>query len=196
MKNLIKFIGVALLTFTFAFTGVNKKTVVIDISHGGEDHGVTFEDFNEKEIVFNIANKIVELNQDSDIKIIVTRNSDNFLSLEERTEMINDLKPEFVISLHANLHPDKNKNGTEIYISEKNKEKEKSEKLAYSISQSFDGDKTKIKSANFHLLKNVEYPIALVELGFISNDEDRNKLTSEDGQTEYAHSILEAINRH
>lgn len=196
MKNLLKLIGIALLTFTFAFSGGNKKTIVIDISHGGEDHGATFENYNEKEIVFNIANKMIELNQNSNIKIILTRVSDDFLSLEERAKMINDLKPEFVISLHANLHQDIERNGTEIYISGKNKEVQKSKELAQNISESFDGQKTVIKNANFLLLRNVEYPIALVELGFISNQKDREKLTSEDGQTEFANSILEAINRY
>lgn len=196
MKNLLKLIGIALLTFTFAFSGGNKKTIVIDISHGGEDHGATFENYNEKEIVFNIANKMIELNQNSNIKIILTRVSDDFLSLEERAKMINDLKPEFVISLHANLHQDIERNGTEIYISGKNKEVQKSKELAQNISESFDGQKTVIKNANFLLLRNVEYPIALVELGFISNQKDREKLTSENGQTEFANSILEAINRY
>ena len=80
------------------------------------------------------------------------------------------------------------------YISENNTEKEKSKLLAQNISNGFGDKNVRIKNANFHILKNVNHPIALVELGFLSNKNDREKLTSEEGQTELANSILEVLN--
>ena len=193
MKNILKFIGLALLTFTFAFTNVGKKTIVIDVSHGGKDIGTSTEDFNEKEIALSIAKKIKALNRNSNIEIVLTRDSDEFISLEDRAKMINELKPDFVISLHTNFHQDQSKNGTEIYISENNTEIEKSKKLALDISQSFENREVEIKTANFLLLRTVNYPIALVELGFLSNENDRKLLTSEEGQLEIALRLLKVI---
>lgn len=196
MKNLLKLIGIALLTFTFSFTNNPQKTIVIDVSHGGDDLGATFENYNEKEVVFNVAQQVIELNKNPNIKIVLTRNSDNSLSLEERAEIINSLNPEFVISLHANLHPNTNKKGTEIYISENNKEMAKSKQLALNISQIFENQNPIVKNANFQILRNVESPIALLELGFLSNNEDREKLTSQKGQKEFAEAILMLVERY
>nr|WP_299205748.1 N-acetylmuramoyl-L-alanine amidase [uncultured Brumimicrobium sp.] len=195
MKTLLKLIGLALLVFTFSFTDVNKKTIVIDVAHGGEDHGCVHESHIEKEIVASIANKIIDLNQNPNTNIVLTREADKFISLDERAKMINNLNPEFVISLHANYHYDQDRNGTEIYICESNAEAQKSKELANHISHSFNGDRIKVRNANFQLLKNVEYPIAFIELGFLSNAEDRTQLISEKGQTEFAYSILRAIER-
>lgn len=193
MRTILKFIGLALLAFTFSFTTVEKRTVVIDVSHGGDDRGSIYKDLNEKEISLRIAQKIKALNQNSNIEIVLTRDTDEFISLEDRAKMINELKPDFVISLHTNFHQDKSKKGTEIYISENNKEKEKCKKLAQDISQSFENREVEIKNANFLLLRSVNYPIVLVELGFLSNETDRALLTSQEGQVELAHTILKVI---
>lgn len=193
MKNLTKFIGLALLTITFAFTSVDKKTIVIDVSHGGHDNGTTANGFNEKAIALNIANKIKELNKNSNVEVILTRDSDKFLTLNERVEQINKLSPDFVISLHANANDNDKKSGKEIFISDKNKQKEKSGDLALELFYSFNDKSVEIRKADFHLLRNVNHPIALVELGYLTNLNDREMLTTEKGQSELAESILSAI---
>ncbi|MEO1054352.1 MAG: N-acetylmuramoyl-L-alanine amidase [Bacteroidota bacterium] len=193
MKRPITFIGLALLTITLAFTNVDKKTIVIDVSHGGHDNGITIDGFSEKEIALNIANKIKASNKNSNVEIILTRDTDQFLSLGDRVKQINELKPDFVISLHANLSDDLNKNGTEIFISDKNNQKEKSGDLALKLLYSFNDGNVTIKKADFFLLKNVECPIALVDLGYLTNKDDLQILTSEKGQTQLAQSILSVI---
>ncbi|WP_336127160.1 N-acetylmuramoyl-L-alanine amidase family protein [Mesoflavibacter sp. CH_XMU1422-2] len=193
MKNLMKFIGLAFLTITLAFTTVDKKTIVIDVSHGGHDNGTIVNGYNEKGIALNIANKIKELNKNSNLEIILTRDSDKFLSLNERAEQINKLKPDFVISLHVNAADDKKESGKEIFVSDKNKQKEKSGSLALELFYSFKDRNVEIKKADFYLLKNVEYPIALLELGYLTNENDREVLTTEKGQSELAESILNVI---
>lgn len=193
MRNLLKFIGLAFLTITLAFTNVDKKTIVIDVSHGGHDNGTTVHGFTEKEIALNIANKIKQLNKNSNIEIILTRDSDKFLSLNERAEKINTLKPDFVISLHANATDNIDQSGKEIFVSDKNIQKEKSGNLALELFYSFNDRNVEIKKADFYLLKNVEYPIALLELGYLTNENDREILTTEKGQSELAESILKVI---
>jgi N-acetylmuramoyl-L-alanine amidase len=195
MKNILKFIGIALLTFTFAFADTNTKIIVIDIGHGEKDSGAQFENISEKDVVLSIAKKIQENHKSNYTKIILTRNTDAFISLEERTKMINKINPDFVISLHANFHQDESKSGTEIYISDNNKEIEKSQQLAQNIAQIFGIANNQIKNANFNILKNVNCPSALVELGFLSNQEDRTILTSEEGQLDFASKILKVINK-
>ncbi len=176
-----------------AFLGNNTKKVVIDVSHGGKDGGVSLGGLNEKKIALNIAKKIKALNKNENIEIILTRDSDQFISLNKRAKKINKLKPDFVISLHLNSDKDKNKNGMEIFVSDKNKQKEKSEKLAANLFNSFKDRTVKIKKADLYLLKNIEYPITLIEMGYLSNKKDREFLTSENGQLELASLVLKAI---
>lgn len=193
MKNLLKFIGLAVLTISFAFSNVEKRTIIIDVSHGGKDNGLRINGINEKEIALSIAHKIKELNKNSNIEIILTRDTDKFVSLSERSEFINKQNPEFVLSVHTNYNKNESVNGTEIYISDKNKEKEKSKELAQKIKAEFENQNTEIKKANFYLLKNVNYPIALIEVGYLTNENDRGLLTSEEGQIKIANAILNII---
>lgn len=195
MKKFFVFSGMLLLTavISLSFTNIEKRTVVIDVGHGGDDSGVIFKEISEKEITLIIAQKIKELNNDSNIEIILTRDSDAFKSLQERVDFINSLKPDCVISLHVNYNSfNKNTNGVELYVFHDENENEPSLNLAKKIQREV-GENSEIKKAGFFMLKNVECPATLVELGFLSNENDRQFLTSEQGQSELAQAIYKAI---
>ncbi|MEP0265407.1 N-acetylmuramoyl-L-alanine amidase [Dokdonia sp.] len=193
MKQLLTIIGMIALTLMLSFTTSTKRTIVIDVGHGGKDAGKTAHGIHEKEVVLRIAHKIKELNKDANIDIILTRDSDTFVTLKERTAFINSLAPEFVISLHTNAYHKETVKGNDIYISDNNSEKEKSTALALKIKDALKEQNRGIKKANFHLLKNVTYPIVLAEIGFLSNEKDRQQLTSEEGISEIAQAIYTVI---
>lgn len=199
MKQLLTIIGMIALTLTLSFTTsiptttATKRTIVIDVGHGGKDAGKTTHGIHEKEVVLRIATKIKELNKDANIAIILTRDSDTFVTLKERTAFINSLAPEFVISLHTNSYHKETVKGNRIYISDNNSQKEKSVALALKIKDAFKEEDRVIKKANFHLLKNVTYPIVMAEIGFLSNEKDRQQLTSEEGVSEIAQAIYTVI---
>ncbi len=116
-------------TVFLSFTPLNKKYIVIDAGHGGNDHGAVFGNFNEKDITLSIAKEIQKLNGNHDeYEVILIRNEDTYPSLSERTNQINTLNPEMVISLHVNTSPQKETSihGTELYV----QNSEESKKLA------------------------------------------------------------------
>lgn len=193
MKTIFITIALAFLTLSLAFTSAEKRTIIIDVSHGGQDNGVTVNNINEKAVALSIANKIKDLNANANLEIILTRDSDEFMTLRDRAKMINNIKPEFVISIHANKYIDEAVKGTEIYISDNTKEKEASNALALKLKTAFQFQNSSIKKADFYLLKHVNHPIAMVELGFLSNKKDRALLTQEEGQLKIAKAILNAI---
>lgn len=195
MKKVFGILGAALLSINLSFTNIEKKTVVIDVGHGGHDNGTSVDGITEKEITLAVAKKIKELNIDSGVEIILTRDSDNFSSLEERINFINDLKPDYVISLHINYTNKSDKNGVEIYVPLKEELKEKSTHFAENILRVFEkaNSKAEIKHANFMILRNVNCPVTLIELGYLTNESDREYLTSEKGQSEIAEAIYEAV---
>jgi len=193
MKRTTQLLGIAILLIAFAFTPTPKKIVVIDVGHGGNDSGAQVGSALEKEVVMSVALKVQELNTNSNIKIILSRDQDQFKSLSERTQFINSLNPDLVISLHAGISNNPQLSGADIFISNQNIKKNQSGVLALNLLYSINSEKVEIKKADFYVLKNSLAPAALVELGLLSNNEDRAYLTSEAGQKELAQSILNAI---
>lgn len=173
-----------------------KKVIVIDAGHGGQDFGATNEEWNEKNLTSMIAKKIKEMHSDSDVEIHFTRTDDAFMDLKKRSDFINNLKADLVISLHVNQNKNTDANGFEIFISDKNNLIEESkvfaEKLSTKLSKTQLRDRG-LKFAPFMILKNSLCPSMVVELGFISNENDRKFITSEKGQTEIAKYILDFI---
>lgn len=173
-----------------------KKIIVIDAGHGGTDLGATKEELNEKKLTSEIAKKIKTLFSDTNVEILFTRDEDEFMDLKSRTDFINANKADLVISLHINFNKNTETKGFEIFVSDKNETFEKSKLLAEKLSSKISKTQLKnrgLKTAPFYILKNSTSPSMVVELGFLSNESDRNFITSEKGQTEIAKSILDFI---
>lgn len=183
------------LILVMSFASSNKKTIVIDVSHGGKDAGALVNGIEEKDIILDIAQRIQKLNKNQNTEIILTRDIDEFLSLSERTEKINEIKPDYVISLHANQVANENVNGIQIFLAENDQRFDKSGELAIKLLQSFTFSNVEIKKGDFYILKNIDAPGALIELGFLSNAEDFQNLTTENGKEKLALSILNALNQ-
>ena len=195
MKHLLKCTGLLLITLCLAFTNPVKKTVIIDVGHGGHDSGNIVDGLAEKEIVLSIANRIKELDTDENLEIILTRSTDQFVSLEDRTNLINSLDADLMISLHSNAHRNNSKNGHEIFISNEETTFQRSSEIAESLKRllSVEFSVSEIKKANFAVLKNSKVPAVMIELGFLTNEDDRDILTSETGQNKIASTIYEAL---
>lgn len=191
MKGITLF-ALSIFSISFlSFAPFNKKYIVIDASHGGNDKGATYGNFTEKDITLSIAKEIQKLNGDqSEYEVVLTRNADTFPTLFERTEQINSLNPEMVISLHVNTskQDETTNQGAEVFV----QNTESSKKLADRISKKFNAKK--IEERNLHILRESKAPAVLVELGFINNSADRNYMTSESGQKEIAQKFVEIIN--
>jgi N-acetylmuramoyl-L-alanine amidase len=203
MKNTTKLF--LLLTAIVSFAFVNPKrsetkqiNVVIDAGHGGTDFGAMSNSINEKQIVEQIANKIKSLNKNENVVIHFTRNSDEFITLEKRSQIINTINPDLVLSLHLNSNRDTKKSGVQFYVA--NKEvlvSEKSNDLAIKLSSEFAKNNSltigEIKNAPFYILKNATAPTVLVELGYLSNENDKKYLTDDKEQNKIAENILDFV---
>lgn len=189
MNKFLKLFSLLSLAFLFSFSTIkDKKVIVIDAGHGGNDVGISKNGISEKDIVLDIAKKIKELNKNEKIEIILTRDSDAYSTLVGRTDFINKLKPSMVISLHVNNSQNAEKTGNVIYA--KPAIFDFAKKLASKFSD------CKVEEANLHLLKNSESPAMLLELGYMSNENDRNYLSSEEGKNEISRKIIAFINEH
>jgi N-acetylmuramoyl-L-alanine amidase len=96
----------------------NVKTIVIDAGHGGHDPGCLGSSSQEKHICLGIALKLGKLIKSycSDVKVIYTRDKDEFVKLHERANIANRNKADLFISIHANSAQNKAAYGTETYV--------------------------------------------------------------------------------
>lgn len=173
-----------------------QKRVVIDVGHGGEDYGGVVGDVSEKDLVMAIAQQIRELNANENFEVILLRADDCTLSITDRFDRILELKPDLVLVLHANLHSDKNENGYEIFISPENEHYEQSRSIAEKLLDKMTNDQLatrSIKSSNFTIIQKAPCPAVHLEVGFLSNVDDRQYMLSERGQKEIARNILAGL---
>ena len=172
------------------------------LGHGGSDVGATYENRYEKDDTLQVTKLIKKKLEDKyskrKIKVIMTREKDNSISLQDRCKFANKKKANLFVSIHRNSAD--NGNGVEIWANSKkrNSDTKLAEiilgKLENTNIQSNRGIKygtIKSEDSNYYVLNNTNMPSCLIELSFISNDKD-NKLFDENIE-EYANAIAEGI---
>lgn len=181
---------------------VYDKIVVLDAGHGGRDSGATRFGVREKNITLDIA-KRVETSikaKDKSIKVYQTRVSDVYPSLLERSRMANDIGANEFVSIHINSSASTSAKGIETFWKTYNTNKlnsVNSKALASEIYKNMQATKKfssrGVKYANFSVLRNTTMASALVEVGFVSNTSDRNKIKSASTRQIMADSIATGI---
>ena len=185
--------------------------VVIDAGHGGTDHGALSPTtkVTEAELTLQFAKAVKAANTNSNIKIILTRETDVFNSVQEKADFANAQKADLFISLHCNeaasiQHENGKKDanpakGMEIYIANKEKAVNYNanaifaNELANSIKNlnTFLGIKSRI--AGIWVLQAVKCPSAIVEAGFMTNKEDLKLMLDAGYQKKFAAGLLEGV---
>lgn len=96
--------------------GLRVKTIVLDPGHGGKDPGAIAYGLKEKNIVLKVAKRLAPLLEEKlGCKVILTRSTDVFIPLEERTAIANTHDADLFVSLHINASPTEKAYGIETY---------------------------------------------------------------------------------
>lgn len=93
------------------------RRIVIDPGHGGHDPGAMGADGSrEKDVVLDIGLKLArKLKDEMGIDVVMTRSTDVFIPLEERTAIANKINADLFVSIHANASLNKSVSGIETY---------------------------------------------------------------------------------
>jgi len=117
-------------SFTFpevdVFTYNQIKTLVLDAGHGGKDPGTSGSNTKEKNISLDVILKLEKLLRAHypNLKVILTRSTDEFVELAERANIANKNKADFFISVHCNANDNKTIHGSETYVMGLHKEED------------------------------------------------------------------------
>lgn len=195
-------------------------TVVIDPGHGGGDHGATEGTIIESKIALQVALKLAaKFQNDTDIKVILTREQDNAISLKQRVKVSSINKADLFISLHGNSSGDRRAKGAEFYFGGSSLPKEEtaspevlgtiindihhnarlyqSQTLAvdsyYLWKSSTLSQPRAIKQAPFYVINRNSTPSILVEFGFLTNAKESLELLKDETQELIAQNLHSAI---
>lgn len=215
------------------------KTVVIDPGHGGRDAGAIGQSgAKEKDIVLDIGLRLQRLIREQlGMKVIMTRTTDVFVPLENRTMIANRHHADFFISLHVNAAPESRAVGFETYFLSREpsdrgarasavrentvlnlegvgqeaqrglksvlwdltqtlyvkESSELAELLLNELGRNLKLDNRGVKSAPFFVLIGAAMPSVLVEVAFITNPDEEQKLEQEMYRQQIAEALLAGI---
>lgn len=165
------------IIFIIASDTLAAKTVIIDAGHGGKDKGAYWYGISEKTLTLDVAKKVEALLKQKNIKVLMTRRADKYVSIQDRASIANKHKNAIFVSIHFNAHTNSSVKGIEtFYISSKGKELASSIqcRLAKRIKTRDRGS----KKYHYAVLTKTKGVAALVECGFISNRWEGNRCSS------------------
>lgn len=180
-------------------------TIVINAGHGGADKGGLGIDgkSTEASLTLELAKTIQSLNQNSRLNLVLTRNEDETQSVAEVAAIANKSKPDLFVSLHYNSSKNIKLSGTEIFIANPGKTNSYHSHLQFANQLANDLDDLKIpfngiksRKEGVYVLQNVNCPSVLVEAGYLSNQNDLNKITSSNFRETLAVAILNGIQKY
>ena len=182
--------------------------IVLDAGHGGIDGGVcgVRTGVKESELNLKVVKKLEEYLVSAGFSVTLTRKSDAGLygiatknlkrrDMEKRREVINQVKPHLVVSVHMNKFSLSTRRGAQVFY--KNGD-ENAKVLASAIQNNFNSMEQitrqyNILAGDYYILNCSNYPSVIAECGFLSNPEDEALLITEDYQDEIAYNIFKGI---
>ncbi len=182
------------------------KLVVIDAGHGGKDSGTVIagEDHYEKRINLEVLLEVKKiLDRQKDIKVYYTRTTDKKVSLTDRVKLANALKADFFLSIHCNSAENKYVSGFEVLYNELQEEEKGMSSKQFAklcleeglrISPRFNRGLIP-RSSDVLIIREANMPVALLELGYLSNKDDLEFVDDAGNKQLIAEGIYNAICR-
>jgi N-acetylmuramoyl-L-alanine amidase len=196
MKAIFQFLALtALCALGGAANGANFRTVVIDAGHGGHDNGGQWGRVYEKHLALDTAARLETKLKSLGYQTVMTRRSDYFISLPQRVSTANRYKNAIFVSIHYNYTWKQQVSGLETFYST-----EEGKRLAQLVQSSLIRRTRTVdrgaKYARFYVIRHTKLPSILVEGGFVSNAEERDRMKSGWFRESIAQGIADGIQRY
>lgn len=176
------------------YSKMQKFCVVVDAGHGGADPGkVGTNGALEKDLNLAIAKRLAVLLEQSDVKVVMTREDDSGLNdadadhkkvqdMKRRIARMEETNPDLVVSIHQNSYSTSDVKGAQtFYYTTSAEGKELAEVIQSRMVSGLDPTNHRVAKANdsYYLLKKTSKPIVIVECGFLSNPQEAQLLCDE-----------------
>lgn len=167
--------------------------IIVDPGHGGTDEGCYADGVLEKDINLEIAKKLREELMESGYRVILTRETDTYMTKEQRAEAANRYGADAFVSIHQNTYEEEEPTGIETWYDGTDPSRD-SRRLALliheeAVKRTGARERELRDDAGFVVTGWTKMPACLIETGFLSSPEERGKLT----QAEYQEKLAEGI---
>ena len=182
------------------------KVIVVDPGHGGMDGGAVGADQTlEKEIALIVSHKLRDYLQQSGANVYLTRETDRYLAedstnsvsqrkvedIKNRVAFMEEKDPDIFITIHLNALPSTQWRGAQTFYHPNQPQSQVlAETIQAQIRTNLENTTRQALAINgVYVLKHANRPAALVEIGFLSNPDERELLKQASYQDEMAASI-------
>lgn len=162
----------------------------VDAGHGGYDPGAVANGLKEKDLTLSIALKVKAKLEAKGIKVVMSRDTDKFLSLQDIANKANTSNPDIFISIHINSAGATSASGIETYYY-KGVDKPLASNIQDKLIEYTGANNRGVKWEEFYVVKNTKMPASLVESGFITNVNEANKMKTASYQDTLARAIAD-----
>jgi len=175
---------------------LSGHTIVIDPGHGGKDPGaIGLNNIYEKDVVTSTADYVVQQLEEAGANVIMTRNGDHFVSLDERARISNSYNTDAFISLHYDSFSAVPVSGVTTYYNS-DSDASLASSLNSTLSSTVSLPSRGTQQAGYKVLENTNAPSVLIELGYITNPHDVTVVQTGDYQSSVARAITNGLINH
>ncbi len=183
-------------------------SVCIDAGHGGSDTGaIGIDGTYEKDDNLELALKVADILEDNGVNVIMTRDDDTYISLEDRASVANEKGVDVFVSLHRNYAESESASGVEawIYSSGSDKNYALAEDILANLENVGVSENRGVKSgtrsgtdSDYMVIRDTNMTSVIIETGFISNEEDIELFNenTNDYAAAIANGIIEWLNEY
>ena len=184
---------------------LKNKIIYIDPGHGGNDPGAMYKDVLEKNINLEISKLLKNELTKKGATVYLTRNGDYDLSvpntinnkrsdLSRRGNVINKSNCDLFLSIHLNAESYSSWHGAQVFYNSKLKENEEIAKIFQNLfKEKLNSDRNYKKDNTLYLQNRITRPGVLLELGFLSNPNERYLLQTDSYQKKIVNVIIEGV---
>lgn len=182
--------------------GLAGKVVVLDPGHGGGNPGAVGPNgVSESNVNLAVALKVRKLLENKGAKVVMTRSTDRYVAapgsslgqeLQARLDIADANKADIFVSIHSNSNEDENIQGTMTFYNASSA-KPLAESVQKTLIKATGAEDKGVETATFYVLRNASMPSVLVEMGFISNGQEEQKLNNSSYQDKIAQGIYQGI---
>ena len=185
-----------------------QKTIFLDAGHGGPDSGALYRNIYEKDINLSIVKKLEKKLKEKGAQVFLTRDGDYDLSvpytvnrkrsdLSRRSNMINRSNCDLYISIHLNADTSTTYHGAQVFYDNKIKQNKKiAETIQADLKQYLYTTRDAKQKNDMYLFHRLDKPGVLVEIGYITNPNDRYLLMQKEYQEKVANILTNSMIRY
>lgn len=192
--------------FQIAFTSevlqqsqFKDKLIVIDAGHGGHDPGASYNGLYEKDINLLTSLALKKKLENVGFKVYLTRERDQYIQLYNRASIANQLNADLFVSVHVNAAGSRKAHGIEtLYAPDASRNNYNFAKLVQDQMIAATGSYSRgvVSRPELVVIRETDMDAVLVEIGFLSNESDHKKLSTQTYIDTVADGIVNGISKY